>query len=717
MRQLGEAVPEERAASVASADASPEARGLPAAAGPPAAGKGERRQGEEDPARRSGRRAGGNSAIRKRLLSWQGGLPAQWVLLTAAAIAAAALAALPAHLQLNPYLSLPGLALLLILAALGILQVVYARQTHRLSEAYQRAHLMADLNSAIISSLVMAVDAKDQHTHGHTERVRDLAVLMGEEMGLSEDELEAVKMAAMLHDIGKLAVPDYILSKPDTLTQEEMRKVQTHTLVGAALLEPVKFPWPVVPIIRSHHEWFDGHGYPDGLAGEQVPLSARILAVADVYDALLSNRPYRPAMTVQEAVGFMRDRSGTQFDPLVLETCFRVLSAKQYRNRFGFIFDADATEAAAGATDTPGRRSIFRDIKQAHQELLALYEIVQTMSQSLNVEETLELVISKTKRIIDFATCVLFLSQAEDDSLVAATAAGPYADAIRGRRLLAGQGVTGAAAQSGKTSGLGRPAAEDLEHLLGPAAQECPLTQVISAPLASEAGCVGALTVYRTSDQPFTEDDLRLASAVARQTAIAIRNARNYEQTKKSALTDQLTGLANARYFFMHLEQELSRAEREGKPVSLIAIDLNGLKQVNDNFGHQQGDRVLRMVADVFRRHVRNYDTVVRYAGDEFFIILPDTTNQVAVETANRIKRAVRETSLEVTPERVINLSASFGVATYPGDAKVADGLIAAADRAMYADKRLTQQAALLSAAKQPEETGKSQPAGTARRR
>jgi diguanylate cyclase (GGDEF)-like protein/putative nucleotidyltransferase with HDIG domain len=710
-------VPEERAAPMGSAHARPDARGLQAGPGPPAAGKGERRQGEADPARRPGRRARGDGATRKKLLSWEGGLPAQWALLGAAVIAAAALAALPAHLRLNPYLCLPALALLVILTALGILQVAYARQTHRLNEAYRRACLMADLNSAIISSFVMAVDAKDQHTHGHTERVRDLAVLMGEEMGLSEDELEAVKMAAMLHDIGKLAVPDYILSKPDTLTQEEMRKVQTHTLVGAALLEPVKFPWPVVPIIRSHHEWFDGNGYPDRLAGEQIPLGARILAAADVYDALLSNRPFRPPMAVQEAVGFMRDRSGTQFDPLVLETCFRVLSAKQYSNRFGFIFDADATEAPAGAADTPGRRSIFRDIKQAHQELLALYEIVQTISQSLNVEETLELVISKTKRIIDFATCVLFLSQAEDGSLVAATAAGPYADAIRGRRLLAGQGVTGAAAQSGKTSGLGRPAAEDLEHLLGPAAQECPLTQVISAPLASEAGCIGALTVYRTSDQAFTEDDLRLASAVARQTAIAIRNARNYEQTKQSALTDQLTGLANARYFFMHLEQELSRAERESKPVSLIAIDLNGLKQVNDNFGHQQGDRVLRMVADVFRTHVRNYDTVVRYAGDEFFIILPDTTNQVAVETANRIKRAVRETSLEVTPGRVINLSASFGVATYPGDAKVADGLIAAADRAMYADKRLTQQAALLSAAKQPEETGKSQPAETARRR
>jgi diguanylate cyclase (GGDEF)-like protein/putative nucleotidyltransferase with HDIG domain len=603
-------------------------------------------------------------------------------------------------LRLSHYPLLLGLVLLAVLVALAVIHVIGERHTRQLDHAYQRARLLSDLNSAVISSFVMAVDAKDQHTHGHTERVRDLAVLIGEEMGLSEDELEALRMAAMLHDIGKLAIPDHILSKPDRLSQEEMRKVRTHSLVGAALLEPVRFPWPVVPIIRSHHEAFDGTGYPDGLAGEQIPLGARILAVADVYDSLLSHRPYRPAMTVQEAVGFMRDRSGTQFDPLVLETCFRVLSAKQYRNRFGFIFDSDAAATAVTA-DTPGRRSVFRDIKQAHQELLALYEIVQTMSQSLNVDETLDLVIGKTKRIIDFATCVLFLCQPDGNSLVAAAAMGPYADTIRGRSVPIGQGVSGAAAQSGNASGLGRTAAEDLEQLLGSPPEDCPLTQVISAPLASDATCIGTLTVYRTSDQPFTEDDLRLASAVARQAAIAIKNARNYEQTRKSALTDQLTGLANARYFFIHLEQELSRAEREGRPVSLIAIDLNGLKQVNDNFGHQQGDRALRMVADVFRRHVRNYDTVVRYAGDEFFIILPDTTNQVAVETANRIKRAVRDTSLEVAPGRVINLSASFGVATYPGDAKVPDALIAAADRAMYADKRLTHQAALLSAGQQ----------------
>lgn len=578
------------------------------------------------------------------------------------------------------------------------------RETEQLQQGYARAQLLAQLNSSIIGSFAMAIDAKDQHTQGHTERVRDLAVMIAEEMQLPREEVEGLRMAAMLHDIGKLAVPDYILSKPAQLTQEEMRKVQTHTLVGAALLESVKFPWPVVPVIRSHHEWFDGTGYPDGLAGETIPLGARILAVADVYDALLSHRPYRPAMSVEEATHFLRERSGTQFDPKVIAVCFEAL-AKQAQQRAGFLFDAEA-KATTRSGESGGQSTIFMNIRQAHQELLALYEIVQTMGQSLDVQETMDLVIGKTKRIIDFSTCVLFLSQEEDGYIMAAAAAGPRAEEIKGRRMQLGAGVSGLVAQQGVASGLGKAAADDLVPLLGAEGRAFGLAHVVSAPLMSDTTPIGALTLYRPGSRPFTEDDARLAAAVARQAAIAINNARQHELTRQSAMTDQLTGLANARHFFMRLEQELSRARREHKPVSLVAVDLNGLKQINDSYGHQQGDRALRVVAEVFRRHVRDYDTVVRYAGDEFFIILPDTNNKAAVETVLRIKEAVRHTGVEVLPGRSINLSASFGVATFPGDAEHADALIAVADQAMYADKRLNYQAAQLIAqeGKRPEQ-------------
>ncbi len=597
--------------------------------------------------------------------------------------------------------ALTGLMLALCLgqiAGLVLLRRNSSTYLEELRKHFERLRQLAHLNSAIIGSFAMAIDAKDQHSQGHTERVRDIALLIGREMALSEEELEALRMAAMLHDIGKLAVPDYILSKPAQLTPEEMRKVQTHTLVGAALLESVEFPWPVVPLIRGHHEWYDGSGYPDGLARDNIPLSARILAAADVYDALLSHRPYRPAMSVTEAVQFMRERSGTQFDPEVVTTCLRVLSSQYSQQSGAFIFDAASHPLSRGAEEGADQSALFMNIRQAHQELLAMYEIVQTMGQSLDVQETMELVIGKTKRIIDFSTCALFLCQQDDGYIMAAAASGPHSELIKGRRMQLGAGLSGSVVQSAQPSGMGHTAAEDLELLLGSEAKGVALGQAISAPLLCDTTPIGALTLYRPVTRAFSEDDARLVVAVARQAAIAIKNAREHEQTRRSALTDQLTGLANARYFFLRLEQELSRARRESRPVSLIAIDLNGLKQINDNYGHQQGDRALRVISEVFRRHVRDYDTVVRYAGDEFFIILPDTANKIAVETANRIKAAARETTIEVRPEHYINLSASFGVATFPGDAEHADALIALADQAMYADKRLSHQAALLHA-------------------
>jgi len=385
---------------------------------------------------------------------------------------------------------------------------------------------------------------------------------------------------------------------------------------------------------------------------------------------------------------------GKQFDPQILGICLRLLSSQQSRKRLGCIYDASDFPTAEDMTD---QRAIFMDIRQAHQELLSLYEIVQTMGQSLNMQETADLIISKTKRIIDFATCVLFLLQPDDGQLVVVAASGPYAEAIRGRRLALGSGVSGAVALNGTPSGIGRPASDDLTLLLGPSARECSLSEALSAPLVGDAGTVGTLTLYRSSERPFTEDDARLAGIVARQATIAISNARKYEQTRQSALTDELTGLGNARFFFMRLEEELSRAAHERIPLSLIATDLNNLKSINDTFGHQQGDRALRILAEVFRRHVRDSDTVVRYAGDEFFIILPNTSNKLALDTANRIKRALRETRVEVLPGRAISLGTSLGVATFPGDAKDAQSLIAVADRAMYADKRLDQQAERLS--------------------
>src|SRR5688500_5294792 len=169
----------------------------------------------------------------------------------------------------------------------------------------------------------MAIDAKDQITHGHIRRVQQLAVGLGEAMGLKESaQIRAVEAAALLHDMGKLAVPEYILNKPGPLTPAEFEKMKLHASVGADILSAIEFPYPVVPIVRHHHESWDGSGYPAGLRGADIPIGARVLSVVDCFDALTSDRPYRPRLSDDDALLILKDRGGTMSDPLIVDAFF-----------------------------------------------------------------------------------------------------------------------------------------------------------------------------------------------------------------------------------------------------------------------------------------------------------------------------------------------------------------------------------------------------------
>ena len=178
---------------------------------------------------------------------------------------------------------------------------------------------IASLNMRTIEALALAIEAKDHTTHTHLQRVRTYAVAVASQLNLPEGEIEALRAAALLHDIGKLAVPEQIINKPGRLTPEEFEKMKVHPLVGAEILERVAFPYPVAPIVRSHHERWDGTGYPEGLSGEQIPMGARILAAVDCLDALASHRQYRPALPLGEAMAKVKEKSGTWFDPQVVE--------------------------------------------------------------------------------------------------------------------------------------------------------------------------------------------------------------------------------------------------------------------------------------------------------------------------------------------------------------------------------------------------------------
>ena len=183
-----------------------------------------------------------------------------------------------------------------------ILHFAYRNSTGRVADQLHHLAEVNRLHLSTIEALAHAIDAKDAVTHGHIRRVQSCAVKLASRLGLEdEQQLRALEAAALLHDIGKLAVPEHILNKPGRLTSAEFERMKTHANVGAEILSEVEFPYPVVPIVRHHHENWDGTGYPDGLQGESIPIGARILSVVDCYDALTSDWPYRRALSASQA--------------------------------------------------------------------------------------------------------------------------------------------------------------------------------------------------------------------------------------------------------------------------------------------------------------------------------------------------------------------------------------------------------------------------------
>lgn len=276
--------------------------------------------------------------------------------------AAASLAALGvATSGLN--LSVVGLLAPLLLVS----YIAYREASTRVDSAHHHAAEMTRLYQSTVEMLALAVEGKDEGTHGHVRRVQRNARAVAQALGMSDEtDLKAIEAGALLHDIGKLAVPDYILNKPGALTPSEFEAMKRHATMGARILTAVDFPYPVVPIVRHHHERWDGQGYPDGLVRTEIPLGARILSVIDCYDALTSDRPYRPRMTSDRAEAIIRDRAGTFYDPDVVDKFLELIpelsgSGAQHESRDAEIgcvvasISRSAVTASGRTLDAPDR--------------------------------------------------------------------------------------------------------------------------------------------------------------------------------------------------------------------------------------------------------------------------------------------------------------------------------------------------------------------------
>jgi diguanylate cyclase (GGDEF)-like protein/putative nucleotidyltransferase with HDIG domain len=585
---------------------------------------------------------------------------------------------------------------LLILPVIYFIYRSYCLYLGRLEGEKMHAQEMADLHLRTIEALALAIDAKDATTHDHLRRVQVYALEIGKELGMSERELEALRAAALLHDIGKLAVPEHIISKPGRLTPEEFEKMKIHPVVGAEILERVQFPYPVVPIVRSHHEKWNGNGYPHGLKGEEIPLGARILAAVDCLDALSADRQYRRALPLEQAMEQVAREAGADFDPRVVEILQRRYVELEHMAKANPIELAKLStdvkiergQAPATGFENTGKSvhtgmgadsvDFLSSIAAAHQEVQILFELTQDLGNSLSLDETLSVLAVRLKKMISYDSIAIYLLR--ENKLLPEYVNGEDSRLFSSLEIPLGQGLSGWVAENQKPIINGNPSVES-GYLNNPS--KCSTLQSgLAVPLEGLNGVVGVLSLYRGDRDAFMRDHLRILQAVSPKLAQSIENALKYRQVERSATTDALTGLPNARSLFLHLNSELARCKRQSVALAVLVCDLNGFKQVNDRFGHLEGDKVLRLIARDFRATCRPYDYAARMGGDEFVLILPGVKPEELEVIVQRLCHLVVVTGLEVCGEKLLSLS--VGEAYYSERSATAEHLLAEADRRMY---------------------------------
>ncbi|HEX8184531.1 MAG TPA: HD domain-containing phosphohydrolase [Blastocatellia bacterium] len=596
------------------------------------------------------------------------------------------------------YLGVVQYGITLLIAAGPLVAIIFATCHFYFKQADERTKAterISRLHLATVEALATAIDAKDEITHDHVYRVQVYAAGLARHFGLGELEIEALKAGALLHDVGKIAVPDYILNKPGKLTAAEFEKMKIHTVVGAQIMERVNFPYPVVPIVRHHHERWDGRGYPDGLKGEQIPITARILTVVDCFDAIREDRQYRKGMTREQASNFLRENAGKQFDSVIVEAFLANLPKYEEEivahkanqqpmlsptTQAGISESGRNAVPAAGLAQTATEPPAYvKHIHAAHAEVAALYEMAQTFNASLDAQDVVTLTVNRIERMIPFTTCAVYLRQEADDSAVATYVFGRNAEKIRGRSLAAGHGITGWVLINGRSMSNTDPMLDLNEFVRG---NETGYRTAAVFPLTIGDETIGALALYTSELDAYTSDHLHLLESVAQLASTALQHAMLHEQKRVSAQTDMLTGLANVHALYARFHQDMREAKEQGQQLILLAFNVAGIRGVNDNYGYRAGDTVLAEAAHALRRVIGEAGMLYRLAGGEFICLIKGCDRDEAVELAARAQAEIAHFKLEARPGKYVRVGLSFGVAECSGDDQTLDEILHVASAA-----------------------------------
>jgi putative nucleotidyltransferase with HDIG domain len=402
-----------------------------------------------------------------------------------------------------------ALETLILIAPLPL--IVHATLRHVRGRAEDQISHLGKMNRvylATIEALAQAVDAKDHVTHDHVRRVQENSLRLAHALGVrDESEVQALKAASLLHDIGKIAIPEHILNKPGRLTAPEFEVMKRHAAIGADILAVIGFPYPLVPIVRHHHENWDGTGYPDGIAGEQIPIGARILQVVDCFDALTSDRPYRPRLDDEEALKIVTDRSGTMYDPRVVAALVELRAAEAAGRALEAAPPESAPVALPTAVPTP------EQVLEGADEQLSLetfFDLGRALAAPLSPSHIGETLWSHLRGHVPGSAFVFFVYDKAADAVTPAYSWGePTVDV--GTRVALGDRLSGWVAAAGQTIRN-----SDARLDLDPGIRESTnLQAALAVPVTRAGETLGVLAFYSRRADAFEERHQRTAEAAA----------------------------------------------------------------------------------------------------------------------------------------------------------------------------------------------------------
>jgi diguanylate cyclase (GGDEF)-like protein/putative nucleotidyltransferase with HDIG domain len=579
-----------------------------------------------------------------------------------------------------------------------VVYYLYLFYTQRVQQAHAHIEKLNDVFLQTIEAMAMSVDAKDRYTHGHIRRVQVFAEELAKCCGVTDaSELLALKAGALLHDIGKIAIPEYILNKPTVLTASEFEKMKLHPVVGANILKNIEFPYPVMPAVRSHHERWDGRGYPDGLKGEDIPLVARILSLVDCYDALTTDRPYRSPMKRAELEEFFKREAGKAYDPQIVET---------------FLANLDRLEAAEKAAELPTQdiwgirednqeerpsvrplervqptisyRNALQVDSRIQREIYSVFEFTQADIHGLDRSDVLHFMGRKLENVLTFDAGAFFVADLDSGEIVAERTVGISGGILDGVRLRLEQKLTGWVAANNQALSNLPPFPDFLSY------PEIGTKFAISAiaPMNSAGTVVGAISLYRFNNVKFTEEEFRRLELLSSQTAIALSRVRSATDDEP-VLFDHPTGLPNAFQLHLMFDQISMDAKRYDYPLALLTIHAENSAKGRRRFGLTTIQDAVNFAAGILRGEMRDTDLLTRCGPYEFVVLSPGTNRDQAEALKSRMQDVLDSSPYKINPESHISVRASVGVAVFPEDGSSLRDLLSCAENRMLEDREL----------------------------